>query len=107
MTQNFLLSAVQNKLLEYDFTFEERYLIYHCNLCNELVYLAIDIETGRGVEVQRRFAKAPYKKETRNRLRKTNLSKLLARKIYPNDRWQESFKKCIWNDRRRVRKKAS
>ena len=48
---------------KYDFTFEDRYLIYHCNLCNELVYLAIDMETGRGVEVQRRFGKVPYKKE--------------------------------------------
>ena len=63
MLRNYKERRMAYKEGKYDFTFEERYLIYHCNLRNELVYLAIDIETGKGVEVQRRFAKAPYKKE--------------------------------------------
>ena len=63
MLRNYKERRIAYKEGKYDFTFEERYLIYHCNLRNELVYLAIDIETGKGVEVQRRFAKAPYKKE--------------------------------------------
>ena len=63
MLRNYKQSRLAYKDGEYDFTFEDRYIIYHCNLCNELVYLAIDIETGKGIEVQRRFAKLPYKKE--------------------------------------------
>lgn len=63
MLRNYKQRRLAYKDGEYDFTFEDRYIIYHCNLCNELVYLAIDIETGKGIEVQRRFAKTPYNKD--------------------------------------------
>ena len=47
MLRNYKERRIAYKEGKYDFTFEERYLIYHCNLCNELVYLAIEIETGK------------------------------------------------------------
>ena len=63
MLRQFKERRIAYKEGEYDFTFESRYIIYHCNLCNDLVYLAIDLETSKGVEIQRRFGKQPYKKE--------------------------------------------
>ena len=39
---------------EYDFTFENRFLIYHSVLCHELHYLALDTTTGLSSEVTRR-----------------------------------------------------
>ena len=33
---------------EYDFTFEGRFVVYHCHHKNELVYIALDMETGYG-----------------------------------------------------------
>lgn len=38
---------------EYDFTFENRYLVYHCEERNEIVYIALDMSTGLSSEVTR------------------------------------------------------
>lgn len=38
----------------YDFTFENRYIIYHAPLCNEIIYFAIDKKTNLSSEVIRR-----------------------------------------------------
>ena len=38
----------------YDFTFENRFMIYHCNLVKKTVYIAADKTTGYGSEVVRR-----------------------------------------------------
>ena len=36
---------------KYDFTLEDRYLVYHCPLKQNTVYIALDLETGCGSEV--------------------------------------------------------
>ena len=35
----------------YDFTFEDRFLIYHASLRHQTVYFAIDMKTGRTSEI--------------------------------------------------------
>ena len=47
---------------EYDFTFENRFLIYHSVLCHELHYLALDTTTGLSSEVTRRKLSNPIKR---------------------------------------------
>ena len=49
----------------YDFTFEHRFLIYHCHHQGDLVYIAFDTHTGLSSEVVRRnslktFCKSDY-----------------------------------------------
>lgn len=36
---------------DYDFTFEDRFLIYHAPLRHQTVYIAIDMKTGLSVEI--------------------------------------------------------
>lgn len=48
---------------EYDFTFENRFIIYHANLCHELHYIALDMTTGLGSEVAVRKLKNPITKQ--------------------------------------------
>ena len=43
----------------YDFTFENRFLVYHCEMTNELHYIALDMETGCGSEMCRRKKNSP------------------------------------------------
>ena len=40
---------------EYDFTFEGRFIIYHCDLVGTLAYIALDMETGLGSVIVRRL----------------------------------------------------
>ncbi len=47
---------------QYDFTFENRFIIYHSVLCHELHYLALDMTTGLSSEVTRRKLSNPIKK---------------------------------------------
>ncbi|MDD4492857.1 MAG: ATP-dependent DNA helicase [Eubacteriales bacterium] len=51
---------------EYDFTFENRYVIYHCALRHQIVYIAIDMKTGLSSEICSRragtFFEHEYKK---------------------------------------------
>ena len=35
----------------YDFTFENRFLVYHCMLCHRFTYIALDMKTGQGSEI--------------------------------------------------------
>lgn len=44
----------------YDFTFEGRFAIYHTHHRNELVYIALDMETGYGSEVTVKQNGVPY-----------------------------------------------
>ena len=44
----------------YDFTFEGRFSIYHTHHRNELVYIALDMETGYGSEVTVKQNGVPY-----------------------------------------------
>lgn len=39
---------------DYDFTFEDRFLIYHAPLRHQTVYFAIDMKTGLSSEVLRK-----------------------------------------------------
>ncbi len=47
----------------YDFTFENRFIIYHAEMTNQIHYLAIDMKTGKGSEVMRRKLGEPIKHE--------------------------------------------
>ena len=44
----------------YDFTFEDRFVIYHCHLLKKTIYIAVDKTTGYGSEVIRREPKDLY-----------------------------------------------
>ena len=52
----------------YDFTFENRFLVYHCEMTNELHYIALDMETGCGSEMCRRKKNSPIPAESFNSL---------------------------------------
>ena len=52
----------------YDFTFENRFLVYHCEMTNELHYIALDMETGCGSEMCRRKKNSPIPPESFNSL---------------------------------------
>ena len=39
---------------EYDFTFENRFIIYHIERLGTLTYIALDMTTGRGSEIARK-----------------------------------------------------
>ena len=58
--------AYQNAV--YDFTFENRFLVYHCEMTNELHYIALDMETGCGSEMCRRKKNSPIPAESFNSL---------------------------------------
>lgn len=47
---------------KYDFTFEKRFLVYHANMLNQIIYYAIDMKTGLSSEVMRRKSGSPVKK---------------------------------------------
>lgn len=47
---------------KYDFTFEKRFLVYHANMLNQIIYYAIDMKTGLSSEVMRRKSGSPIKK---------------------------------------------
>lgn len=53
--RNKLGSLIKNKKAypkgKYDFTLENRFLVYHCPLRQRLVYIAVDMKTGYGSEV--------------------------------------------------------
>ncbi len=48
---------------EYDFTFENRYIIYHAQHTNCLHYIALDMKTGLSSEICTRKLNSPIKKE--------------------------------------------
>ena len=39
---------------EYDFTFEDRFIVYHCYNQQDIVYIALDMHTGLSSVVVRR-----------------------------------------------------
>lgn len=47
---------------KYDFTFEKRFLVYHADMLHQIIYYAIDMETGLSSEVMRRKTGSPVKK---------------------------------------------
>ena len=48
----------------YDFTFENRFLVYHCEITKELHYIVLDMETGYGSELCRRKKGCPIREES-------------------------------------------
>ncbi len=47
----------------YDFTFENRFIIYHAEMTHQLHYIALDRKTGYGSEIMRRKLGEPIKRE--------------------------------------------
>ena len=49
---------------KYDFTFENRFLVYHCEMTNALHYIVLDMKTGYGSELLRRKKNKPIPAES-------------------------------------------
>ena len=60
--QNFKNQRKIYRDAEYDFTFENRFLVYHCNLANTLGYIAFDIHTELGSVIVRQKSFIPLRK---------------------------------------------
>lgn len=71
----------------YDFTFEGRFLIYHCIFVDSVVYIAFDMKTRLSSEVMRRFKRVLYTKSEYIAL----IPKLYAAIKYTGDKRYVSF----------------
>jgi len=60
--QSFVDCRKAYKDARYDFTFENRYIVYHCELMGELAYIALDMNTGYGSQITRRAISRPIKR---------------------------------------------
>lgn len=60
--QSFVDRRKAYKDAKYDFSFENRFIIYHCELQGELAYLALDMNTGLSSQITRRSLARPFKR---------------------------------------------